>query len=265
MQNLMINNTPKKIPLTLNELARRAGIGYPTSVSAGLAEFYRLSGPVISEDRHDLYDLMWAVASALNGCFPVRSLITPTHWTYWIEFYSILPGTMEPQEIQMVATVQAANSHTPSLHLSLPGETVTPPNLVLAVEDDEQVSRLIKLMLQRAGLAVIIAHTGREALHTVKDLKPDLILLDIDLPDITGLDILGLLKEDPKLCAIPVIFCTGRIGVKEEVISLGAVDCLEKPQDLPRLVTLVRHWLTARTSPQAPSGTLLNANLPIKP
>jgi CheY-like chemotaxis protein len=229
--------------IDLSLLARRAGIPHPTWISVELAKFYGLTAGTPFQDRSELHDLVWSVASALCECLKTRSLVTPTQKLYWIDYYSYLPGVVEPKEISIVATLHAPNTEHTSLYLSLATEKIQSPPLVLVVEDDEQVRRAIQIVLQRVGLAVIAVGTGGEAFRATEDEKPDVILLDVDLPDMSGFEILRFLKANPKLSFIPVIFCTGRLGMKEELIALGAVDCLEKPQDIPRLATCVTHWL----------------------
>jgi CheY-like chemotaxis protein len=89
------------------------------------------------------------------------------------------------------------------------------------VEDDEQVASLLSRILRRAGLSVATVGTGGLALHSPRKLHPDLILLDADLPDLSGFQVCTQLKADSELRAMPVIFCEV-LNPKGDCISMVA-------------------------------------------
>jgi len=107
------------------------------------------------------------------------------------------------------------------------GETAT----ILVVEDNEALLSILSRALVREGYEVIAGATGAEmvkALHS--STQPDLIVLDVGLPDIDGRDLLAALKKDPKTRHIPVIVWSGRNPESDRriVLELGAEDYVEK-------------------------------------
>jgi len=109
---------------------------------------------------------------------------------------------------------------------------------ILLVEDEREIRDLLTEHLEREGYAVIQAVDGERALHSITDERPDLILLDIMLPGLNGLEVLRRVRRDhPK---IPVIMLT---GINDEVLArstlkMGAVDYVQKPFD-PRHLSRV--------------------------
>ncbi len=232
--------------LDLTPLARRAGLIHPTSASAGLAARYGLSPTAGLVESYALYDLLWAVNLTLNGCLPARQQYTRTGLRWLVEFSSFVQGEVE--QVQMVATLEATPEGK-TLHLSLPEETPA-PNLprVLVVDDDVKLARLSETFLRRGGFDVTLVHTGGEALLAAQTAKPDLILLDVDLPDLSGLEVCRQLKGHPETARIPVVFCSGRYDALEEGLRLGAVDCLAKPPDFLHLAERL-HRLLVQANP----------------
>jgi two-component system cell cycle response regulator len=102
---------------------------------------------------------------------------------------------------------------------------------VLAVDDSPDVLELLKVRLKPEALRLVTAASFDEGLALAKKAQPDLILLDVDLPDHSGLDLCRRLKEDPATASIPVIFLTGSSDVETKVhgFDLGAVDYVTKP------------------------------------
>lgn len=102
---------------------------------------------------------------------------------------------------------------------------------VLVVEDNATISSLMKRALAMSLIDATIATSAEEAFAQLDDKIFDLILLDIDLPTISGIEICRKLKADERLKSIPVIFVTGEteIAYKEEAKRLGALDYIEKP------------------------------------
>jgi len=93
------------------------------------------------------------------------------------------------------------------------------PKKILIVDDEEEALSRLKNILTRADYDVVCATNGRDAIALAKNLKPDLIILDIVMPDIDGSDVASILSEDSGTVAIPVLFLTGILTKKEE--SLG--------------------------------------------
>lgn len=87
---------------------------------------------------------------------------------------------------------------------------------ILLVDDDISFSRMMKLNLERAGAyEVRVENTGTHAVTTARDYKPDLILLDVIMPEVDGGDVAAMLKEDPFLKNTPVVFLTALVSGEE--------------------------------------------------
>ncbi len=115
---------------------------------------------------------------------------------------------------------------------------------VLVVEDHPDVASMMRLALGRALIDATIITSGEEALTRLTTETYDLILLDITLPGMNGLEVCRHLKADERLKRIPVIFVSGQTGkaYKEEARRLGGVDFIEKPFDLlPFLSRVMGH------------------------
>lgn len=116
--------------------------------------------------------------------------------------------------------------------------------VVLYVEDDADNARLIRRVLNRLpGVELLVAGTGRDAIRSAVDDRPDLILLDNHLPDATGGQILDRLRAAPQTASIPVIIVTGDLAA-DELVAAGAVDVLTKPIDIHELLAAVGRYLT---------------------
>jgi DNA-binding response OmpR family regulator len=119
---------------------------------------------------------------------------------------------------------------------------------ILVVEDQPAVSDTMLYLLKRAGCEATSARTGAEGMRLAQEGKFDLITLDIDLPDISGLEVCRRLKRDPRLCHIPVIFVSGRLCEvnRPRCFELGAADYIVKPFDASVFVSRIfSHLKTA--------------------
>ena len=111
---------------------------------------------------------------------------------------------------------------------------------ILVVEDDLSIAEQISLALSAEHFVVETSHTGQDALKLERYFEPDLIILDLGLPDIDGTDVLARLRADKN--TVPVLVLTARadISSKVEVLDLGADDYLAKPFDMSELVARMR-------------------------
>jgi diguanylate cyclase (GGDEF)-like protein len=102
---------------------------------------------------------------------------------------------------------------------------------VLAVDDSPEVHALLAVRLEPEGLRLVTAQSYEEGLVLAREVQPDLILLDVELPEHSGLDLCRRLKAEPGTASIPVIFLTGAddIDTKVHGFDLGAVDYVTKP------------------------------------
>jgi len=116
---------------------------------------------------------------------------------------------------------------------------------ILIVEDDPDIAELVERYLARAGFQIDRAANGREALHAVAARMPDLMVLDIMLPHVDGLEICRSLRSKPETAALPIIMLTARADESERIVGLelGADDYLAKPFSPGELVARVRALL----------------------
>src|SRR6202020_1074274 len=91
---------------------------------------------------------------------------------------------------------------------------------VLLVEDDADLFSLLKYNLEKEGFALSGLQTGKGAIELCRQVRPDLILLDIMLPDSEGLDICKAIRKDPDLSAVPIIFLTARASETYRIVGL---------------------------------------------
>jgi chemosensory pili system protein ChpA (sensor histidine kinase/response regulator) len=129
-------------------------------------------------------------------------------------------------------------------------EPVSVPDVkkqILVVDDDPLIARLLKEPLEKAGFSVKVASHGLEALQTVKDRRPDLIILDILMPMLDGFKTARLLKFDKRFKEIPIIVLTSRATEGERKIGeqVGANEFLLKPFRLPQVLEVVKRYLNA--------------------
>lgn len=123
--------------------------------------------------------------------------------------------------------------------------------LILVVDDDEFQHRLLQRMLDEAAVELIFAGSGTEALALLRTHRPDLILMDFHLPNVSGVEVMRRLKLAPATAEIPVILITGT-STKEVLVEshkAGAVDFMVKPFDKRRLVEGINRHLHGRTTP----------------
>jgi DNA-binding response OmpR family regulator len=112
---------------------------------------------------------------------------------------------------------------------------------ILIVEDDRHIADLLVQHLERAGYRTLVAHRGEDALRLAREERPQLITLDIYLPDVDGFTVLERLKADPATAEIPVIIVSV-LADRQRGVRLGAVDVLGKPVDADRLLEVVAQY-----------------------
>src|SRR3989337_1607827 len=113
------------------------------------------------------------------------------------------------------------------------------PPPVLVVDDNQTICDLMQLHLETAGYEVLVAADGDAALHLVRELKPDLAIVDIDMPYLSGDEFVAALRSDGATKDIPVIFLSSREDLTDYAKLLNAVAYLPKPVKADRLLDLV--------------------------
>jgi two-component system OmpR family response regulator len=142
---------------------------------------------------------------------------------------------------------------------SSPGATQAEARL-LVVEDDPNIRELLSASLRFAGFAVDAVTTGTEAVTAARDSRPDLIVLDVMLPDLDGFEVMRRLRETG--VRVPVVFLTARDGTEDKVrgLTLGGDDYVTKPFSLEELTARIRAVLR-RTSGDSGPNRLVFADL----
>lgn len=121
---------------------------------------------------------------------------------------------------------------------------------ILVVDDEPQIRMLLKATLFRAGYLVVEASNAREAMNAKGIDKPDLVLLDLGLPDRDGLELVAALKGEPR-CSLIVISARDQTEQKVAALDLGADDYVTKPFDTEELLARVRASLRQRLASEA--------------
>jgi DNA-binding response OmpR family regulator len=127
---------------------------------------------------------------------------------------------------------------------------------ILVVEDEKDILQLVKLYLEKEGFRVVTAMTGPDGLKQVKEEKPALIVLDLMLPDMDGLEVCKRLRSVPDSAMLPIIMLTAKAEESDTVIGLelGADDYVTKPFSPKALVARVKALLR-RLERAPPNGT----------
>jgi DNA-binding response OmpR family regulator len=122
---------------------------------------------------------------------------------------------------------------------------------ILLIEDDSDLVALLRYNLQKEGFECVDAQTGRGALELCRQTRPDLVLLDIMLPDRDGLEICKEIRRDPDLANVPVIFLTARAAEADRIIGLelGANDYVVKPFFVRELIARIKLQFRTQTTP----------------
>jgi two-component system phosphate regulon response regulator PhoB len=131
---------------------------------------------------------------------------------------------------------------------------------ILVVDDEPDAVELIKFNLKAAGFEVPTAADGDEALKKARAVLPDLIVLDLMLPEVDGLEVCKILRRDPKVSAIPIIMLTAKAAEIDRVLGLelGADDYVTKPFSPRELILRIKRLLRADAAvPEAKADNIV--------
>lgn len=119
------------------------------------------------------------------------------------------------------------------------------PTKIIIADDEEHLGYMVKFKLEKEGFDVIWKMNGRQALEAVQEERPDLVILDVMMPGLTGFEVLEAIKADPELKDTPVIMLTasGQEADTVKGIDMGAADYIVKPFRPAELVARIRRCL----------------------
>lgn len=125
---------------------------------------------------------------------------------------------------------------------------------ILVVDDDREIVRLLRAYLEQSGYEVLAAYDGEAALHILRREHPDLVLLDLMLPERDGLDVTRVVRTDASLAAMPIIMLTARVEDQDKIVGLelGADDYVTKPFNPGEVVARIRAVLRRVQGEPAP-------------
>jgi len=129
---------------------------------------------------------------------------------------------------------------------------------ILVVDDEADALELISYNLKSAGFDVVTADDGEKALKKARAEQPNLILLDLMLPEVDGLEVCKVLRREPATAAVPIIMLTARASEVDRVVGLelGADDYVTKPFSPRELVLRIKNLLKRGTRPESPQDQL---------
>jgi DNA-binding response OmpR family regulator len=122
---------------------------------------------------------------------------------------------------------------------------------IVLIEDDADLFTLLKYNLEKEGFSMVGSQTGKGALELCRRVRPDLILLDIMLPDSDGLDICKGIRNDLELMQVPIIFLTARASETDRIVGLelGANDYIVKPFFIRELIARIKLQFRSQATP----------------
>jgi two-component system cell cycle response regulator DivK len=137
---------------------------------------------------------------------------------------------------------------------------------ILYVEDNFENRMLIKRVLEVEGFTVIEAETGNQGLEKAKEIPPDLVLVDINLPDIDGYEVTAQIRANDDLKHLPIVAVTANVmeGDRQKVMDAGCDDYIPKPIDIDRLPVVIRQHLS-KSQPSKKTVTTTVPSAPEKP
>jgi two-component system cell cycle response regulator DivK len=119
---------------------------------------------------------------------------------------------------------------------------------ILIVEDNMDTYELVHFVLEKHGFETFLAVNGREGVNAALKQKPDLIVMDMSMPDMDGWTATGLIKKDEQTKSIPLLALTAHAlpGDRQRAMDAGCDEYITKPMDLDELVEAINYWVNKR-------------------
>ena len=116
---------------------------------------------------------------------------------------------------------------------------------ILVVEDNMDTYELVRFILEKNGYETFLAMNGRDGVNAAIKQKPDLIIMDMAMPEMDGWTATGIIKKDPQVSFIPLIALTAHAlpGDRKRAMDAGCDEYVTKPMDLSELVEIVNQWV----------------------
>jgi CheY-like chemotaxis protein len=126
-----------------------------------------------------------------------------------------------------------------------PHDDATPKARVMVIDDNEVHLEVARIVLEKRGFVTELVSQPAEVLERVKRAPPDLIILDVMMPEMDGYETMRAIRENPAMSRLPIIALTAKAmkGDREKCMEAGASDYITKPIDAQQLVSLLRVWL----------------------
>lgn len=173
------------------------------------------------------------------------------------------------QSAPVVKPVEQVVKAAPAPRATATPVTAAVQKTILVVEDSQTSRKVISMLLGRKGYTIIEAKSGSEALQRSEETVPDLVLLDVMLPDMTGYEVLSRLRQSAGLAEVPVIMLTGKSKPSDRLKGLfhGSNEYLTKPFDPAKLLAVLEKYLekptTAKVAAVPASGKRIEPAAPI--
>lgn len=216
------------------QLVAKAGLPFQVTFSPKLCGQFGLSPDV---DDPGWMDLIWAVRCTLSGCLPSSEFHSTAGKVQLAEFLSMPNGEADPVNRRIAVIRKSADT----VHVSLPDELIQ--KIVLVVEDDTDLGAIAQLLIGRLGVDAIWARDGEEGWNCVQRHKPAVVVTDVDMPRLDGLELCRRIKADPRVRDVPVIVWSGNPAHEQRARQIGAEEFVTKPIEIPALIGILRRFI----------------------
>ena len=134
---------------------------------------------------------------------------------------------------------------------------------ILVVDDDKTIVKIVRGYLEQAGYSVLGAYSGQSALDTLRSERPDLLILDLMLPDTDGWDVTRQIRSEDRIAETPIIMLTARVDDTDKIVGLemGADDYITKPFNPREVVARVRALLRRSGAEKGKTANLIKLGI----